>query len=151
MITPPDGNTPGVKTWICGDCGYIRTETIPVKPPEEKPTEPEKPTKPTEPDDKPDKPAEPDKFPATGDTARVQIYATLAMIAGMLYLLLYFADGSIGMTEEEKNKLVSRLIGWARGRNIIARYLVIAAVFMVLLAYHSIGRKVEADLSEVRK
>lgn len=153
VITPPDGNTPGVKTWICGDCGYIRTETIPVTPPEEKPTEPEKPTKPTEPepDDKPDKPAEPDKFPATGDTARVQIYATLAMIAGMLYLLLYFADGSIGMTEEEKNKLVSRLIGWARGRNIIARYLVIAAVFMVLLAYHSIGRKVEADLSEVRK
>lgn len=151
VITPPDGNTPGVKTWICGDCGYIRTETIPVTPPEEKPTEPEEPTKPAEPDDKPDKPAEPGKVPSTGDTARVQIYATLAMIAGMLYLLLYFADGSIGMTEEEKNKLVSRLIGWARGRNIIARYLVIAAVFMVLLAYHSIGRKVEADLSEVRK
>ena len=180
VITPPEGNTPGLKTWECEDCGYVKNEIIPVTPPEEKPTapnepekptapsEPEKPTAPSEPEnptvpsepekptvpsepEKPSAPDEPQKPPMTGDTARVQVYATLAMIAGMLYLLLYFADGSIGMTEEEKNKLVSRLIGWAKGRNIIVRYAAIAAVFMLLLVYHSFGRKVEADFGEMSK
>lgn len=161
VITPPEGNTPGLKTWECEDCGYVKNEIIPVAPPEEKPTvpnepenpsapsEPEKPTVPGEPEN-PTTPSEPQKPPMTGDTARVQIYATLAMIAGMLYLILYFADSSVGMTEEEKNKLVSRLIGWAKGRGAIARYAALTAIFMLLLLYHSIGRRVEANLSEVR-
>lgn len=152
VITPPEGNTPGLKTWECEDCGYVKNEIIPVAPPEEKPTvpnEPENPSAPSEPE-KPSAPSEPQEPPMTGDTARVQIYATLAMIAGMLYLILYFADSSVGMTEEEKNKLVSRLIGWAKGRGAIARYAALTAIFMLLLLYHSIGRRVEANLSEVR-
>lgn len=43
-----------------------------------------------------------DKEPKTGDTSHMEIYATIAMIAGLLYLLLYFADRERGLTEEEK-------------------------------------------------
>ena len=152
VITPPDGNTPGLKTWDCVDCGYVKTEIIPVTPPVENPTvpnEPENPAVPSEPEN-PAVPDEPQNPPMTGDTARIQIYATLAMVSGMLYLTLYFADSGVGMTEEEKNMLVARLIGWAKGRGIIARYAALSAIFMILLVYHSIGRRVEVNLSEVR-
>ena len=40
-----------------------------------------------------------DTEPKTGDTSHVEIYATVAMIAGLTYLLLYFADKETGMTE----------------------------------------------------
>lgn len=125
---------------------------IPVTPPVENPAVPNEPENPAVPNE-PENPAVPDESqnpPMTGDTARIQIYATLAMVSGMLYLTLYFADSGVGMTEEEKNKLVARLIGWAKGRGIIARYAALSAIFMILLVYHSIGRRVEVNLSEVR-
>ena len=80
-----------------------------------------------------------DKEPKTGDTSHVDIYATIAMIAGMLYLLFYFADREGGMTEEEKNERVSALIRWAKKGGWLRRYAAIAAIFCLLCYYHSIG------------
>lgn len=80
-----------------------------------------------------------DKEPKTGDTSQVDIYATVAMIAGLLYLLLYFADKERGITEEEKNELVSALIRWAKRGGCLRRYTAIAAIFCLLCYYHSIG------------
>lgn len=71
------------------------------------------------------------------------------MIAGLSYLMLYFRDGSLGMTAEEKKALISRLAGWAKKKNRLAKYMALAAIFVILLYYHSIGRKAEVDLKEV--
>lgn len=211
VIKPATQDTPGLKTWKCEDCGYLKTEEIPVIKPEEKPTTQtpeekpttqtpeekpttqapeEKPTtqtpeeKPTTqtPEEKPDiqmpeekptisaveeKPTvvmpvsdvpdikEPvespvrDEEPQTGEALGVEMYATLAMIAGMAYLMLYFTDGSLGMTEEEKKELIKGIIGWTRGRGRIAKYMALSAIFVILLFYHSIGKKVDVDLKAV--
>ena len=138
-----------------------------VKEPEE-PNKPEEPNTPEEPDSKPEgpeKPTEPDapeegnmpeisgisevsdkpsggesNEPKTGDTSHVEVYATIAMIAGMLYLLLYFADQERGMTEETKKELVSALVRWAKRGGRLRRYAAIAAIFCLLCYYHSIGK-----------
>lgn len=87
-----------------------------------------------------------DTEPKTGGAVPVELYATLAMISGLTYLLLYFTDHSGGMTEETKKELVSRLIRWAKhgrtthGRT-IRRYLALAAIFGLLVWYHSIGKQ----------
>ena len=87
-----------------------------------------------------------DTEPKTGHVVPVELYATLAMISGLTYLLLYFTDHSGGMTEETKKELVSRLIRWAKhgrtahGRT-IRRYLALAAIFGLLVWYHSIGKQ----------
>lgn len=78
--------------------------------------------------------------PKTGDDSHAEVYATIAMIAGMLYLLLYFADQEKGMTEEKKKELVSALIRWAKGGSCLRRYAAIAAIFCLLCYYHSIGK-----------
>lgn len=41
-----------------------------------------------------------DNEPKTGDAAPIKIYVTLAMMAGFIWLLLYFTDRERGMTEE---------------------------------------------------
>ncbi len=78
--------------------------------------------------------------PKTGDASHVEVYATIAMIAGMLYLLLYFADQERGMTEETKKELVSVLVRWAKRGGRLRRYAAIAAIFCLLCYYHSIGK-----------
>ena len=90
-----------------------------------------------------------DNEPATGDAAPLEIYATLAMIAGFSYVLLYFTDRKRGMTEETKRELVSRLVGWAKQGGRIRKYLVLAAVFVLLVYYHSIGKKTCAEWKEI--
>lgn len=90
-----------------------------------------------------------DNEPATGDAAPLEIYATLAMIAGFSYVLLYFTDRKRGMTEETKRELVSRLVGWAKQGGRIRKYLAIAAVFVLLVYYHSIGKKTCAEWKEI--
>ncbi len=150
MIEPATESAPGSKKWVCTDCGYVmKTEVIPALE-EEKPSEPT-PEPPTEPTPSNPKPSEstPSKAPETGDISNVEMYATLGMIAGMSYLLLYFGDGSLGMTAEEKKEIISKLAGWAKGRNRLARCIALLAIFAVLLYYHSIGKKVEVDLTEV--
>lgn len=90
-----------------------------------------------------------DKEPKTGDTFHMEVYATLAMIAGLFYLLLYFADGVGGMTEEEKSELIAKLVKWAKKGKPVRKYATLAAVFMVLVYYHSIGKRTVADWQEV--
>lgn len=75
----------------------------------------------------------------------VQVYATLAMIAGLSYLMLYFASDSPGITEEEKEELVSRLVRWAKRGGIARKLLSFAALFFFLLYYHSIGKNVNVE------
>lgn len=82
-----------------------------------------------------------DDEPETGDATPLELCATLSMIAGFTYLLLYFADRRRGMTEETKKELVSRLIGWGKRGGRIRRYLALAAIFVLLVYYHSIGKK----------
>lgn len=55
-----------------------------------------------------------DSEPKTGYASRVEIYATIAMIAGLSHLLLYFADGKNGMTENEKKEIVAALVNGQR-------------------------------------
>ena len=90
-----------------------------------------------------------DNEPATGDAAPLEIYATLAMIAGFSYVLLYFTDRKRGMTEETKRELVSRLVGWAKQGGRIRKYLALAAVFVLLVYYHSIGKKTCVEWKEI--
>ena len=82
-----------------------------------------------------------DDEPETGDNTPLELCATLSMIAGFAYLLLYFADRERGMTEETKKELVSRLVGWAKQGGRIRRYLALTAIFLLLVYYHSIGKK----------
>ncbi len=83
--------------------------------------------------------------PKTGDNTPLELYATLAMIAGFAYLLLYFADRERGMTEETKKELVSRMTGWAKQGGRIRKWLALAAIFVLLVYYHSIGKKAETE------
>ncbi len=82
-----------------------------------------------------------DDEPKTGDAAPIELYATLTMIAGFAYLLLYFTDRKRGMSEETKNELVSWLVGWAKQGGRIRKCLALAAIFVLLVYYHSIGKK----------
>lgn len=87
---------------------------------------------------KPDSPK--DNEPKTGDDAPLELYATLAMIAGFSYLLLYFTDRKRGITEETKRELVARLIAWAKRGGKLRKLPAFAAIFAVLVYYHSIGK-----------
>ncbi len=90
-----------------------------------------------------------DDEPKTGEVSPIQLYATLSMIAGFTYLLAYFADRRRGMSEETKKELVSKLIVWAKKGKLMRRYLALAAIFMLLVYYHSIGKKTNVEWKEV--
>ena len=81
------------------------------------------------------------KEPKTGDTAHVEIYATAAMIAGLTYLLLYFMEEGRGMTEREKEVFVAAFIRWAKKGGRFRKCCAIAAIFCLLVYYHSIGKR----------
>ena len=83
-----------------------------------------------------------DDEPDTGDITHVEIYATIAMIAGLSYLLSYFRDENHGITEEEKNEMMAKLIGWAKKGGYFRKKLALAAIFLLLVYYHSIGKRV---------
>ena len=88
--------------------------------------------------------------PQTGERTHVEIYATASMVAGFTYLLLYFKAKGHGMTEEKKEELVSRLVAWAKGAGGFKRALALAAVFLLLAYYHSIGKNVPEDWKEAQ-
>lgn len=83
--------------------------------------------------------------PKTGDNAPVEIYATLAMIAGLTEVMLYFARNKKGMTEDKKKELVASLVSWAKHGTGLRRYAALAAIFGLLLYYHSIGKRMSAE------
>lgn len=90
-----------------------------------------------------------DNEPETEDRTPVELCATLSMIAGLTYLLLYFIDRRHGMTEEVKKEIISRLVAWAKQGGRLRRGLALAAIFMVLVYYHSIGKKTCVAWKEV--
>lgn len=82
-----------------------------------------------------------DNEPKTGDATPIELAVTLSMIAGFTYLLLYFADRRRGMTEGTKKELISHLVAWGKRGGRIRRYLALAAIFILLVYNHSIGKK----------
>lgn len=90
-----------------------------------------------------------DGVPDTGDHTHLALHATLTMVAGFSYLLLYFADRRKGMTEEKKKELVSRLIRWGRKGGKFRRLLAAAVIVLLLVYYHSIGKKTALEWGEV--
>lgn len=85
------------------------------------------------------------KEPKTGGAPYIEIYATVAMIAGMAYLLSYFSDDKRGMSEAEKKELMSKLITWAKKGGYFRRILALTAIFFLLCYYHSIGKQSRAQ------
>lgn len=87
-----------------------------------------------------------DVEPKTGDGFRTEIFATIAMIAGLSYLMLLFADKG-RMTEKRKNELVSGLIQWGRKGGRSRKILALAMIVLLLIYYHSIGRQAPVELA----
>ena len=79
--------------------------------------------------------------PKTADATPVEIYATVAMVAGMTYLHLYFMEAGRGMTEREKEVFVAAFIRWAKKGGRFRRCCAIVAIFCILVYYHSIGKR----------
>ncbi len=90
-----------------------------------------------------------DNEPKTGDSAPLELAATLAMIGGMGYLMLYFMERRGGMSEEKKKELTSEIIRWAHRGGRLRRMLALAAIFVLLVYYHSIGKKAAVDWDAV--
>lgn len=86
------------------------------------------------------------KEPKTGDPTHVEIYATIAMIAGFTYLLLYFIEERRGMTEREKEVFVAAFIRWAKKGGTFRRCCALAAIFCILVYYHSIGKRTRGQV-----
>ena len=85
------------------------------------------------------------KEPKTGDTTRVEVYATTAMIAGLIYIVLYFRDQERGMTQSDKDEIVMKLIRWAKKGGHWRRYAALAAILGLLIYYHSIGKRISSE------
>lgn len=79
--------------------------------------------------------------PKTGDSTLVNIYATIAMIAGLTYLFLVFLEERQGMTEREKEIFVAAFIRWAKKGGIFRKCCAIAAIFCILFYFHSVGKR----------
>ncbi len=90
-----------------------------------------------------------DSEPKTGDYTPLELYATLAMIAGFAYLFLYFTDRNRGMTEETKKEFVAGIVEWAKRGGRLRKCLALAAIFVLLVYYHSIGKKTCVEWKEI--
>lgn len=89
-----------------------------------------------------------DTEPRTEDASHIEIYATIAMITGLLYLVFYFADEG-GITEEEKNEMVATLVKWAKQGSCVRRYTALILIFFLLAYYHSIGKRTSVEWKAV--
>ncbi len=86
--------------------------------------------------------------PKTGEGSQVKVFATLAMIAGFGYLLLYF-EGENGITEQEKEEIIYRVVAWAKKGKSLRRLVGLAVIFLFLMYYHSIGKSVDVEWKEM--
>lgn len=87
--------------------------------------------------------------PKTGYDYHIEIYATIAMIAGLSYLLLYFTDGKNGMTEDEKKEIIASLVKWAQKGKRLRRFAALAIIFLILVYYHSMGKRTSVEWKAV--
>lgn len=89
-----------------------------------------------------------DPEPRTSHTSHIELYATIALIEGLSYLMLMFTSER-GMTEKKKKELISILIEWAKEGGALPRLLALAAIFVLLAYYHSIGKQVTEEWTSV--
>lgn len=82
-----------------------------------------------------------EREPNTGDATHVEIYATIAMIAGLAYLFFYFMEEERGMTEREKEVFVAAFIRWGRRGGSFRKGCAVVAIFCLLAYYHAIGKR----------
>lgn len=87
-----------------------------------------------------------DAEPKTGDVAMP--YATVGMTAGMLYLADLFRVSDLGLDEEDKKRIVERIVLKVKRKNKVFKALGIVAIFLILVFYHSIGKKVNGTSEE---
>lgn len=127
MVKLASKNSPGIMELECTTCRYVDYEEVPYV----EPTVEEK-----ENEQNSDKELPPFNAPQTGDIKVVHIYATMAMIGGMTYLLYYFKPIDVSMTEETKKKLVNKLIKWAKSRNRFVKAIALLGISIVLFYYH---------------
>ena len=71
------------------------------------------------------------------------------MISGLSYVLLYFLERRRGMTEETKKEIMARIIAWAKKGGRLRKGMAIAAIFVFLVYYHSIGKEIGAEWRQV--
>lgn len=90
------------------------------------------------------------KEPKTGDATHIEVYATIAMIAGLSYLLLYFMEEGRGMTEREKEVFVAAFIRWGKKGGAFRRGCAIVVIFCLLAYYHSIGKRAGGNVADGR-
>lgn len=90
-----------------------------------------------------------DNEPKTGDDTPLELVATVAMISGLSYVLLYFLERRHGMTEETKKEITARIISWARKGGRFRKGMAIAAIFVFLVYYHSIGKEIGTEWKQV--
>ncbi len=79
-----------------------------------------------------------DRAPRTADGVPLEMYATIAMIAGFFYLILLFLD-RYDITEEERRESLARLVRWAKRGGWLRRLPVMAALYTMRLYYRVIG------------
>lgn len=53
------------------------------------------------------------------------------------------------MSEKEKKEIVARLVGWAKKGGKARKLFIIAVIFVLLVYYHSIGKKMCMEWKEV--
>ncbi|MDE7231875.1 MAG: hypothetical protein K2N37_02200 [Lachnospiraceae bacterium] len=90
------------------------------------------------------------KEPKTGDATHLEIYATIAMVAGLTYLLLYFMEEGRGMTERGKEVFVAAFIRWAKKGGIFRKCCAMVAILCILVYYHSVGKREKRQVNLVR-
>lgn len=66
----------------------------------------------------------------------MEFYATVAMISGFAYLMIYFTDSEKYMNEEEKKNRVTAWIQWGRQGGSLRRYVALVVIFFLLLHYY---------------
>lgn len=88
--------------------------------------------------------------PKTGDTAPVEVCATMAMVAGLSWLLLYFGNRKRGMSEQKKKEITAYFVAWGRKGGRLRKWIAISIIFVILVYYHSIGKKCNVDWEMAR-
>lgn len=79
-----------------------------------------------------------DTEPRTADGAPLELYATIAMIAGFFYLLLLFLE-KYDITEEKRRESLARLVKWARRGGWPRKLPVMAALLLMRSYYRIVG------------
>lgn len=78
-----------------------------------------------------------DREPRIGTSEQLWLYATIGIIAACVYVMILFFE-VFGMTEDEKNDIVARIVRWAKEGGRIRKMLAAAGVSMVRAYYCSV-------------